>query len=816
MTYRFGEFEVDVAAYELSRGGQRLSLARQPMELLLLLLERRNELVSHEEIATRLWNPNVFTDLDAGIRTAILKIRRVLSDPSESPKFLETVPGKGYRLITPVEAVAHVLPATAAAPAEPHSDAHRHNLPAELTSFVGRRKELVELHRLLASSRVLSLTGAGGIGKTRLAVRLARDLVREFSDGAWLVDLTSLSVSDLLPQTIARAIGIREEPLRSVLDTLVDKLRHRELLLVLDTCEHLISACAELVETLLRRTSAVRIIVTSREALGVAGETVYRVPSLSLSDALAPVDLDNLLHSDATQLFVERARSGDSAFTPTLDNAHVIVRICHRLDGIPLAIELAAARVLLLSPEQIAVRLQDRFRLLTGGARTAVARQRTLEATVDWSYQLLSEAERQLLIRLSVFPSSWTLEAAEHVGAGDGIGRHDVLDLSSGLMNKSLLMPDGDFAGERRYRLLETIRQYARERVVQADAAGRLRDRHFDFFFGEFRGILPLLSHHGQLACLQRLRMELENVRAALEWALTSPSLAEKGVEFAGSLFWFWTKCGLFEEGKRWLEQALAVNCRIRGSARARALIGLAHMHFFQGRPLEVIAVAAEALSLGRDVGDAWVVSFALFLQGTAAFERGDLQEAEMRSREALEAADASGEAVLRGPPLLVLGHVAASKGDLGRARPLFEESIEVLRLAGETWGLGIVLASAASLDIVQEDYTQASVKASEALSLCQELEDPRGIAWSLEVFAGLLAATGRPDGAARLWGAAEGLLESVGGSLAPSISWIRERYIERTRVSVGETSFDTARNVGRAMTLPQAIALARHSSAQP
>jgi predicted ATPase/DNA-binding winged helix-turn-helix (wHTH) protein len=637
MTYRFGEFEVDVTAYELRRGAQRLSLARQPMELLLLLLERRHELVSHGEIATRLWNPNVFTDLDAGIRTAILKIRRVLCDSSESPKFLETVPGKGYRLIAPVEAVAQVLPAVSAAPAEPHSDARRHNLPTELTSFVGRRKELVELRGVLASSRVLSLTGAGGIGKTRLAVRLARDLVSEFSDGAWLVDLASLSVSDLLPQTIARAIGIREEPLRSGLVTLVDKLRHRELLLVLDTCEHLISACAELVETLLRGTSAVRIIATSREALGVSGETVYRVPSLSLSDALAPVDLDTLVHSDAAQLFIERARAADSTFTPTLDNAHRIVRICHRLDGIPLAIELAAARVLLLSPEQIAVRLQDRFRLLTGGARTTVARQRTLEAAVDWSFQLLSEAERQLLIRLSVFPSSWTLEAAEHVGAGDGIGKHDVLDLSSRLTNKSLLMPDGDFAGERRYRLLETIRQYARERVVHADAADRLRDRHFDFFFDEFRGVLPILGHHGQLACLQRLRMELENVRAALEWALTSPSLTEKGVELAGSLFWFWTKCGLFEEGKRWLEQALAVSFRVRGSVRARALIGLAHMHFFQGRALEVSTVAAEALSLGRDDGDAWAVSFALFLQGTAAFERGDHQEAEVRSREALE-----------------------------------------------------------------------------------------------------------------------------------------------------------------------------------
>ncbi len=262
---------------------------------------------------------------------------------------------------------------------------------------------------------------------------------------------------------------------------------------------------------------------------------------------------------------------------------------------------MAAARVVVLSPEQIEARLQDRFRLLTGGARTAVARQRTLEATVDWSYELLSDVERQLLSRLSVFPASWTLEAAEHVCGGDGIDENDVLDLLSRLVGKSLVVVDGEVAGERRYRFLETVRQYARERLVQAGAADRLRERHFEFFFNEFQGVLPILRHHGQLPCLRRLRIEQENVRAALEWALTSPGLAEKGVELAGALFWFWTKCGLFEEGTRWLEQALAVPVHVPGSLRARALIGLANLHWFQGRHVEAGARAAEALALGRD-----------------------------------------------------------------------------------------------------------------------------------------------------------------------------------------------------------------------
>ena len=301
-----------------------------------------------------------------------------------------------------------------------------------------------------------------------------------------------------------------------------------------------------------------RIVATSREALGVSGENVYRVPSLSLPDALTSVP-EKLIASEAMQLFVERASAVDPAFTATLHNANVIARVCRRLDGIPLAIELAASRIAVLSPEQIEARLQDRFHLLTGGARRAVARQRTLEATVDWSYHLLSDPERRLLNRLSVFPATWSLEAAEHVCGGDGISKHDVLDLLSQLVGKSVVVVDSEFAGARRYRLLETVRQYARERLVQSGAADRLNERHFEYFFGEFRGALSILRHHDQLPCLRRLQMEQENVRSSLDWALTSAPHAVKGVELAGALFWFWTKRGLYEEGKLWLERARAV-----------------------------------------------------------------------------------------------------------------------------------------------------------------------------------------------------------------------------------------------------------------
>ena len=813
MTFRFGDFELDVAAYELRRKGHRVRLARQPMDLLLLLLERQPELVSHDDIAKRLWAQDVFVDIDAGIHTAILKIRQVLGDSRESPLFVQTVPGRGYRFVAAVD----VVPLSNSESPELQArhdrlpDTRRHNLPVELTSFVGRRKELADLHRLLAGSRLLSLTGSGGVGKTRLALRLVSDLVSVFPDGVWLIDLAPLTAPDLIAQTIATIVGVRESAQRSVRAAVVEYLRNRELLLILDTCEHLIDDCAELTEALLRDAPALRIVATSREALGVPGEIVYRVPSLSVPEALASVSAEAPAGSEATELFLERATAIDQGFRAHADNAGSIARICRRLDGIPLAIELAAARVVVLSPEQIEARLQDRFRLLTGGTRTAVARQRTLEATVAWSYDLLSDIERVVLSRLSVFPASWTVEAAENVCGGDGIDAKEMLDLLSRLVTKSLVTLESDLAVERRYRFLETVRQYARERLTQAGAVDRLRERHFEFFFNEFRGAETVLRSHGQVPCLRRLQIEQENVRAALEFALTSATLAEKGLELAGALFWFWTKRGLLEEGRLWLERALASAVHAPTPLRARALIGLAHMYYFQGRSFE--DVVAEALSLGRENGDAWVVAFARFLQALASFELGDHEQAAARSLEAREAANASGDAWQHGGALLILANVAVSNGDYDRAQQLYDESAEVHRRTGDIWGLAIVLEVGSLLRLVREDLDDARAQASEALTLCQELDDQRGIAWSLEVFAGLLAAGGQAEGAALLWGASDGLLEGIGGSLAPVIKGIRDRFIESVQASLGAGAFETARAEGRAMLPEQAIAFARQQT---
>ncbi len=670
----------------------------------------------------------------------------------------------------------------------------QHNLPAELTSFVGRQSERSELTQMLTASRLVSLTGAGGAGKTRLALRLAADVASEFPDGVWLVDLTPIANPDLVAQTIATAIGVREAPHRSIRDMLLDNLRRRELLLVLDNCEHLIDACAELTEAMLRTAPSLRMIATSREPLRVPGETVWRVSSLS--------------EAEATQLFVDRATAIDATFRATEETAATIARICRRLDGIPLAIELAAARSDALSVDQIDERLHDRFRLLTGGARTALARQRTLEATVQWSYQLLSEQERVLLSRLSVFPAGWTLEAAEKVCGGDGIDEGDMLDLLSRLVNKSLVTLESQAGADRRYRLLETVRQYARERLVELGVADRLRGKHFEFFFNEFRGAQTGLQGHEQVRWLKRLRLEQDNVRAALEWAI-APGTAEEALELTGWLFWYWTKKGAFAEGRQWLERALALNPDGRKSVRARALIGLAHMSYFQGRLDEVADLGAEALPLARGEGDTWATVFALFLQALAAIEHGKLENAAALAAAACDAA-AANELFAAGP-FLVLGNFAMLSGDVERAQQLCDRSNDLNRRAGEIWGLGIGLLIAAGIRIIRHDFETARAHAIEALSFNQELEDPRGIAWTIETLAGLLAVRGDHGAAARLWAASDRLLENAGLPSPPFIRWLRDRHKESVETSLGPEQLQAAMAEGLALSSEEAIAFARH-----
>ncbi|MGH3090644.1 MAG: ATP-binding protein, partial [Rubrobacteraceae bacterium] len=410
------------------------------------------------------------------------------------------------------------------------------NLPLELTSFIGREKEISEVKGLLEGTRLLTLTGSGGCGKTRLALEVAADVAKDFDDGAWWVGLASLSDADLAPKAAASALGARERPGRTLTEALSDHLRYRKLLLVLDNCEHVIASCAALADALLRFCPGLRVLATSREALGVAGEVSWPVPSLSLPDPGHPPSSESLARYEAPRLFVERAAA--STFAPTKRSAAAVAHLCHRLDGIPLAIELAAARTRVLSAEQIDARLDDCFRLLTTGSRTALPRQRTLQATMDWSHDLLDRDERTVFRRLSVFAGGFTLEAAEKVCAGDGIEEEDALDLLARLVDQSLGVFRGE-GGEARYRLLETIRQYGGEKLRESGEARATRRRHADFFHSLAEEAKPKLVGTEQASWLERLETEHDNLRATLGW-LEEEGEAERGLRLATALLRFW------------------------------------------------------------------------------------------------------------------------------------------------------------------------------------------------------------------------------------------------------------------------------------
>ena len=432
-----------------------------------------------------------------------------------------------------------------------HRDASPpNNLPLELSSFVGREKELAEVRRLLESSRLLTLTGSGGCGKTRLALA-AGELVEGFEDGVWVVDLAPLADPSLVPQAVASTLGVREQPGRLPTGTLSDYLGSKKVLLILDNCEHLVGACAELAEALLRSCPGLGVLATSREALGITGEVAWPVPALSLPDVRRLPDIESLLHYESAPLFVERAAAVRPTFALTEQNAVAVAQICYRLDGIPLAIELAAARAKVLSVEQIAERLDDCFRLLAAGGRTAMPRHRTLHATMDWSHELLPDEERALFRRLSVFAGGFSLEAAESVCAGEDLERDDVLELLSHLVDKSLVVTS-DRDGETRYRLLETIRQYTREKLSESGEAGQVREWHAGYYLALAEAAEPELKGERQVAWLERFERDHDNLRAAMRWLLERGE-SEKAARLGWALWLFWWIRGTSpRDGARW------------------------------------------------------------------------------------------------------------------------------------------------------------------------------------------------------------------------------------------------------------------------
>ena len=589
-------------------------------------------------------------------------------------KDLGTRPTEATRRLRDEIATGRLPPTPPAGP--PHveelSNRGNHNLPAPRTSFVGREQEMVEVKRALAMTRLLTLTGAGGSGKTRLSLEVARDLVGSYPDGAWFVELASTSDPGIVAQEVANVLRVQEHPDQALVDTLAEALAGKEILLVLDNCEHLVEEAARLVDKLLASCPRLKVLATSREPLGVSGEVNWAVPSLSLpgDTTNGALTAQTLVRYEAVRLFVERTRLRLPDFEVTAENAGAVVRVCRKLEGIPLAIELATARMGALAVEQVAQRLESSLDFLKGTSRSAAPRQQTLRATLDWSHDLLSDDERALFRRLSAFAGGWTLEAAEAVCWRDGIEEDDVLDLIGALVDKSLVVAEANMGGAVRYRLLEPVRQYASAKLDEAGEAETVWHRHAEYFLALAEEAEMAYLGPKEREWLDRLDVEHDNLGAALSWSLEDKD-SDLGLRLAAALVWFWHARGYYTEGARQLEKALTASSATYNVARAKALRGLAQILMVLGDLGRAQAYLEESLSLYKELGNRAGVAESLASLGWLAHHRGEAKRAESLFEESLAIGRPLEHKYVIPSALTGLAWVAADDGDLGRTKSL-------------------------------------------------------------------------------------------------------------------------------------------------
>ena len=699
-----------------------------------------------------------------------------------------------------------------AAPVEPPPPAFgraiAHNLPTQLTSFIGREREIAEIKRLLGTTRLLTLTGSGGCGKTRLALQVAANLLEQHPDGVRLVELAPLADPALVPNSVAAALDIPEQPNRPLTETLANYLRTKNVLLLIDGCEHLHAACQSLTEHLLRASATVRILATSRETLGVEGELTYRVPSLALPDVRHVPPAPQLAEYDAIRLFTERAALAQPGFTLTERNAPGIMQICRRLDGMPLAIEFAAALVMVLSVEQIAARLDDRFRLLTAGTRKTLPRQQTLRATLDWSYDLLSETERALLRRLSVFSGGWTLEAAEAICVRDGIESSDILGLLSRLVEKSLVVAE-THNGAARYYLLETVRQYAQEKLAEERAADRLRTAHRDWYLAMAEQSALELRGPREDFWLERLEAEHDNLRAALEWSRTEKDGAEAGLRLVGALHFFWWHRDYANEGMRWTEGALARSNEAPPSALPRALAAATHFAWRRADYGLATTLGEKGLALCRELEDKESTGELLLHLGTIATiqQQADYQRATALLDECINVAQQLESRWLYGHTLTRLGTMARHQGNDERTAAFHTQGLAVIRALGNKFATTVALNRyARDVALPQRHYDEALTVFRESLHLSREVRSRWRSEECLAGLAQVASARGQYERAARLFGAAEAQREIVGQLYEPRDQASHDQWVAPARAALGDTTFTAAWAKGRAMTLEQAV----------
>ncbi|MEJ8848244.1 ATP-binding protein [Variovorax rhizosphaerae] len=827
--YWFGRFELQPDERRLLAGGQAVHLGPHAFDLLVALVGRAGHLVGKDELLAQVWR-SVIVEQNT-LQVHVSALRKVLG-----PDAITTISGRGYRFDLAVDA----------RPTTP-----MHNLPHSLTNFIGREREIAEIRQWLATTRLLTLSGAGGCGKTRLALQVASTLQGQYSDGAWLVELAPLSDPSLLPHAMAKALGISERSGQELMETATEWLASRQVLLLLDNAEHLIAACAPLADALLRRCAGLSLLVTSRERLGIEGELIYRVPSLAMPPArLDSTSDEEIMGCEAVRLFIDRAGLQRPAFQVTATDAPVLASICRRLDGIALAIELAATRTRVMSIQELDSRLADRFGMLTGGSRAALPRHRTLRSLIDWSHELLGAAERAVLRRVSVFAGGWSLQAAESVCSGGSVEGTEVLDLLASLTDKSLVMTEtqGDAA---RFGVLETVRHYAQDRLRESGEDEATCNRQLAFFLDMAGKLLDPMQTDSELqAKLLQLDQEHDNIRAALAWCEAAPSRAEQGLALAGALHWFWRMRGHYAEGRAWIarllaiapdvahrdahasafhaagalaylqgdyqpaeirhRQALAIWSR-EGNRRGivRSLISLGSIANSRGEPAAARGLYEDALSIARAIDDRRSISMGLQCLGAVACDAGEYAAAQSLLEECVRVSRDIG-AWRAALALSVLGEVRHALGDLAAAHALLLEALQGHRDLGDRPGIARTLVGLATVAHDRGDIAAAKSHLGEALGIVPA-GDALFCATLLDACAGLWLAFANVTCAARLWGCTERLREAIGAPMSAPQRARHQRLVNDARDALNDDeAFDDAWSEGRSLNLDAALQLAQ------